>query len=98
MNVLVILFLILGIVMLTGKGSFLVAGYNTMSEEKKKRYNEKRITQAVGVVALLASGYIYVMENMKVSEGLLNIIFIVMTLLIVVLINVHPYFKNSSGK
>jgi len=39
---------ILSIILLMGKGGFLIAGYNTMSKEKKKRYNEKKLCRIMG--------------------------------------------------
>ena len=39
---------ILSIILLMGKGGFLIAGYNTMSKEKKKRYNEKKLCRVMG--------------------------------------------------
>jgi len=40
--------------MITGKGSFLVAGYNTMSKEMQKKYDAKALTKAVGLVVFLS--------------------------------------------
>ena len=34
-----IIFLIISILLLMGKGSFLIAGYNTASEKEKAKYN-----------------------------------------------------------
>ncbi len=36
-------FLALSIVFSRGKGSFLIAGYNTMSKEEKAKYDEKKL-------------------------------------------------------
>lgn len=38
-----LLFLVLGIVFACGKGTFLIAGYNTLPEEKKARYDARKI-------------------------------------------------------
>lgn len=38
-----LLFLILGIVFACRKGTFLIAGYNTLPEEKKARYDARKI-------------------------------------------------------
>lgn len=46
--VLVIVMSILSVVLLMGKGSFLIAGYNTSSKEEKEKYNEKRLCRVVG--------------------------------------------------
>lgn len=44
-----ILFLILTIVFLMGKGGFLIAGYNTASAKEKARYDEKKMCRVMGV-------------------------------------------------
>ena len=44
---LTILFLILGIILWNGKGSFLIAGYNTSSKAEKSKYNEKALCRFV---------------------------------------------------
>lgn len=42
-------FAVLNILFFTGKGSFLIAGYNTASKEQKKRYDEKKLCRLMGV-------------------------------------------------
>ena len=41
------LFLALGILFSFGKGSFLIAGYNTMSKEEKAGYDEKKLLKTM---------------------------------------------------
>ena len=36
------------LILLAGKGSCLIAGYNTSTREKKQKYNEKRLCRVVG--------------------------------------------------
>lgn len=43
-----LLFVVLGIVFMCGKGSFLIAGYNTASPKEKSQYDEKALCQAMG--------------------------------------------------
>jgi len=43
----------LSIILLTGHGSFLIAGYNTSSPEEKAKYDAKKLCRAVGVMLLL---------------------------------------------
>jgi len=38
----------ISVVLFTGKGAFIIAGYNLMSEDKKKRYNAKKLIRIVG--------------------------------------------------
>jgi glucan phosphoethanolaminetransferase (alkaline phosphatase superfamily) len=46
--IVVIICMILSIVLLAGKGSFLIAGYNTAKREEKEKYNEKKIWYIAG--------------------------------------------------
>ncbi|MPW24345.1 DUF3784 domain-containing protein [Alkalibaculum sp. M08DMB] len=39
--ILIIIFIVLGILLFSGKGSMLIAGYNTMPVEKRRNYDEK---------------------------------------------------------
>lgn len=43
-----LLFIILGIVFINGKGAFLIAGYNTMPQEEKEKYNEVALAKFMG--------------------------------------------------
>lgn len=42
------LFLVLTIIFLAGKGSFLIAGYNTAGKKEKARYDEKKLCRVMG--------------------------------------------------
>lgn len=46
--VIIVLSAVLSIVLLTGHGADLIAGYNTASEEKKKKYDEKKLCRVTG--------------------------------------------------
>lgn len=43
-----VLFFILSIVLLFGKGSWLIAGYNTASKEEKSKFDEKKLCRITG--------------------------------------------------
>ncbi len=53
--IMVAVFTILGIIFLLGKGSWLIAGYNTASAKEKEKYNEKKLCRSMGVMFLLLS-------------------------------------------
>lgn len=50
------LFLILGIVLRKGKGSWLIAGYNTSSKYEKSKYNEKALCRFVAKLMFFCAG------------------------------------------
>ena len=48
-----LLLLVISIVLLCGRGSWLIAGYNTASEEERKKYDEKKLCRSMGVTLLV---------------------------------------------
>lgn len=42
------LLVVFSLILLVGKGSCLIAGYNTLNRKKKQKYNEKRLCRVVG--------------------------------------------------
>ena len=52
--VLIVIMFTLGIVILSGKGDNLIAGYNTASEEERKEVNIKRLRIVVAGICILA--------------------------------------------
>ena len=58
-----VLFAIMGIVILIGKGDNLIAGYNTASKEERAKYDIKRLRGLIGglllgVIEILGKAYI----------------------------------------
>lgn len=47
------LFLLLSLLLISGHGAWLIAGYNTASAEEKKKSDEKKLCRAVGVFMLI---------------------------------------------
>lgn len=43
-----VIFALIGIVLLSGHGANLIAGYNTASEEEKNKYDAKKLCRSVG--------------------------------------------------
>jgi len=40
---------IMSIVLLTGHGAGMIAGYNTATKEEKRKYNEKKLCRVIGI-------------------------------------------------
>jgi len=68
------LFLVIGIFLLCGKGSWLIAGYNTASEEEKAKYDKKKLCKGTGGVTLTVSVLLYIMAFLgyRVESGLMD--------------------------
>lgn len=58
----------ISLMLLLGKGSFLIAGYNTAPEKEKRKYNEKKLCRTTGVylalITVLVLGAEILGENM----------------------------------
>ena len=54
-----VLFLILTVVFLSGKGAFLIAGYNTASSKETQRYDRKKLCRVVGAGMAVVTATIF---------------------------------------
>lgn len=80
-----LLFLVLGIVFACGKGTFLIAGYNTLPEEKKARYDARRILKSVSRMMFSCVGCMAVgILGSIVDAPWLVVLGIVLTVLVIV--------------
>lgn len=56
------IFTALSILLLFGRGSWLIAGYNTAPKEEKEKYDTKKLCRTMGIGILFISALILVME------------------------------------
>ena len=56
-----VLFAVISIVLISGHGANLIAGYNTASAEEKKRYDEKKLCRVVGIGMAVIALMMFVM-------------------------------------
>ena len=95
--ILFLIFVIMGVIFLFGKGSFLIAGYNTADKKEKEKYDEKKLNLcfacfSFGMAAVIgACGYMDT-EAFAVQVGLPAII----ALVIFVLLQRIPFAKRNS--
>lgn len=79
--------------MLTDRGSFLIAGYNFMPEAEKAKYNENRLCQFVGMLMIITSIFIGLMEYTSVPENITITIFLFITISFIIFMNVSRVFR-----
>lgn len=63
----------ISITLLAGKGSWLIAGYNTASAEEKAKYDEKKMCRTMGIFCLLLTLLLCAMAYLgyRVEAGLM---------------------------
>ena len=65
-GIFVVLFVILGLVFRSGRGAFLIAGYNTASEKEKAETDERKLCKYMGRLMFLLAGCQLVMMSSQV--------------------------------
>lgn len=87
-----LMFLIISVPLFCGKGKWLIAGYNTMSKEERKNFDEKKLCKAVGSLCVVCCIMVYLgyrvdtglmKENDMLPFALFFIIGIIITLIII---------------
>ena len=63
-------FIVLGILFLSGKCAFLIAGYSTAGKEKKAETDEKKLCRYVGRLMLILAGCCFVLMASDILEML----------------------------
>lgn len=81
--VLIGVFALLSIILLLGKGSWLIAGYNTSSRAEKEKYDKKKLCKTVGMMlsAITVALSIFALVNREEFAGIL-IAFIIVSIII----------------
>lgn len=103
--VLAFIFLIMAIFMFWGKGSWLIAGYNTASAKEKEQYDEKKLCRTMSSTLFVVSVLLFIMAYLgyKVEIGIMNenqmipfaIIFIIVVLASVI---INIFYSNTKCK
>ena len=88
------LVVIISIILMTGRGSFLIAGYNTMSKAKKARYDAVALCKFVGKITLP----IGLLLPLLLIEGIRDWYAWVYTVIIVLLSIFAIVYANTGGR
>ena len=86
---------ILGIVILIGKGDNLIAGYNTASEEEKAQYNVKRLRGLTGGLLIVLAPIMLLLNGEDTMTATWSFVALVFVLCIVVVILANTWAKKS---
>ena len=90
------LLIVMGIIILIGKGDNLIAGYNTASKEERAKYNIKRLRGWIGGLLIVLAPMIFLMHNQDTMAGMWSFIALVFVLCIVVVILANTWAKKKS--
>ena len=85
-----ILFIILAVIFLMGKGDKLIAGYNTASEEEKSKVNIKRLRLLMAIICVITAGFVSIqpiIESNRATQMGVFFAFILVTMIFIILAN-----------
>ena len=85
-----IIFIILAVIFLMGKGDKLIAGYNTASEEEKSKVNIKRLRLLMAIICVITAGYVSIQpifENNRAAQMGVLFAFLLVTMIFIILAN-----------
>lgn len=97
-----ILFLILSLVLLSGRGGFLISGYNTSSPVKKAQYDEKKLCRVTGAGMLYITVLLFIMAGFgEIMPDWFVGFFLITTMLdcliMMIVANTRCYATNPDG-
>lgn len=94
-SIIAAILVVIGVIILAGKGDMLIAGYNTASEEEKEKVNIKRLRLLIGGLSVIIAPLFFIPnEENDVSLGL-TIAGIVVVLTIIVLVLANTWAKKK---
>lgn len=89
------LLLIMGIIILIGKGDNLIAGYNTASKEERAQYNIKRLRGLIGGVLIVLAPVMILTLREESMTSTWSFIAVTIVLCIVVVILANTWAKKK---
>lgn len=89
------LLLIMGIIILIGKGDNLIAGYNTASKKEKAQYNVKRLRGLIGGLLIVLAPMMFLLNGESTMAAMWSFVALVFVLCIVVVILANTWAKKK---
>ena len=86
---------IMGVLILIGKGDNLIAGYNTASKEEKAKYNVKRLRGLIGGLLIVLAPMMFLLNGEDTMAATWSFAALVFVLCIVVVILANTWAKKK---
>lgn len=97
--IIIVLFNVLGIYLSTGRGTFLIAGYNTMPKEEKEKYDAVSLCKFMGkMMFALSFSMVFWLLSQALDIQLLFYVGLTLFLAIVIFILVYVNTGNKFRK
>ena len=86
--IIAVLLVVMGVLILIGKGDSLIAGYNLASKEEKSQYNVKRLRGLIGGLMIVLAPMVFLMhgQTMSATWSFVGLVFL-LSIVVVILAN-----------
>lgn len=82
------IFVIMGVVILIGKGDNLIAGYNTASQKERAQYNIKRLRGLIGGLLIVLAPMLFLLLGETIATtGSFVALTVILCIIVVILAN-----------
>lgn len=85
---------VLGVIVLVGKGDWLVAGYNTASEEERNKYDIRRLRLLMGGVLIVVAPLCFLLNGDAVESCVLVFTATVVALAVVAVVLANTWARK----
>lgn len=89
--------LVMGIIIIIGKGDNLIAGYNTASKEEKSQYNIKRLRGLIGGMLVVLAPMMLLLLREESLTATFSFVVLTFILCIVVVILANSWAKKKDN-
>lgn len=87
--------LVIGIQLIRGKWFMLMAGYNTMGKEERKKVNGRNLGKLVGSYLILVDFFLILLSIGLFSPSFFMSLILLSSILVVIIGNASKYFKQK---
>ena len=90
------IFVIMGVVILIGKGDNLIAGYNTASQKERAQYNIKRLRGLIGGLLIMLAPMLFLLLGETIATtGSFFALTVILCIIVVILANTWAKKKRE---
>ena len=90
------IFVIMGVVILIGKGDNLIAGYNTASQKERAQYNIKRLRVLIGGLLIVLAPMLFLLLGETIATtGSFVALTVILCIIVVILANTWAKKKRE---
>ena len=90
------IFVIMGVVILIGKGDNLIAGYNTASQNERAQYNIKRLRGLIGGLLIVLAPMLFLLLGETIATtGSFVALTVILCIIVVILANTWAKKKRE---